>query len=81
MSVVARPTKGRLSGLSRMTGNCQVRFLGGGGGSDASLLPDRPRHSTDKWSNIINADKGSAESAYMRRYSYETLSSPLITHH
>ena len=36
---VARPTKGRLSGSSRMTRKCQVRFLGGWG---AAMPPGYP---------------------------------------
>jgi hypothetical protein len=73
--------QGAFERLEPDDGKLSSPVLRGRGGSNASLLPDRPRHSTDKWSNIINADKGSAESAYMRRYSYETFSSPLITHH
>jgi len=39
VSVAARPTKGRLSGLSGLTRKCHGPFLGGGGPAMAPCYP------------------------------------------
>ena len=41
----ARPTKGRLSGLSGLTGNCHGPFLGGWGAAMPPGYPTVPRTS------------------------------------
>ena len=52
MSVVARPTKGRLSGLSGLTRKCHGPFLGGGAAATPPCYPTGQKVRSNPHSNL-----------------------------